>query len=239
MIVKVSELKPNMQVIYKINYPNGKSYIGFSADLKRRMQEHNTPSRNQACDKAIQKYGRITEIEILEFITDISQMEERERYWIAFYDTYKNKEKGYNLTPGGDGSQQLGEDSPKAKLTNEDVYNIRKRRFLKERKKDVYKDYESKISFTGFENIWLGKGYPTIGQEFLIEINSISRQEYSHIANDGLNNGRAKMTLEQIREIRSRYDTGEKLVDIHKDFPFVARNTISRIANRKVYKNVI
>jgi predicted GIY-YIG superfamily endonuclease len=39
--MKVSDLKPNMMVIYKINYPDSKSYIGYSVDLKRRIWEHN------------------------------------------------------------------------------------------------------------------------------------------------------------------------------------------------------
>lgn len=37
MIVKISDLQPNMMVVYKINYKNGKIYIGSTIDLKRRM----------------------------------------------------------------------------------------------------------------------------------------------------------------------------------------------------------
>ena len=40
MIVKISELKNNMSVIYKINYKDGRFYIGLTDDLKRRMSEH-------------------------------------------------------------------------------------------------------------------------------------------------------------------------------------------------------
>lgn len=242
MIVKTSELKPNMMVIYKINYPNGKIYIGFATDLKRRMWEHNTPissslnKKRQICDYAIAKYGKITEVEILEFVTDIKQLEEREKYWIAYYNA-NNKDIGYNITPGGDACDQIGEDNVNAVFTNEQVLDIRKRRFLQERKKDVYKDY-SNISFSTFEKVWLGHGYPNIGQEYLIPTNSISRQEYSSNANSGIKNGRAKCTIEQIKEIRQRYDNGESIASIAKDFTFVKRNTVHRIAHREVYKDV-
>ena len=35
----------NLSGIYKIDFQNGKSYIGKAVDIKRRMQEHNTDKR--------------------------------------------------------------------------------------------------------------------------------------------------------------------------------------------------
>ena len=47
--------------IYKIDFPNGKVYIGLTCDLKRRIKEHNTDSLSSLLPvhKAIKKYGRI------------------------------------------------------------------------------------------------------------------------------------------------------------------------------------
>ena len=60
MTIKTSELEPGVQGIYKINFPNGKIYIGLSIDIKRRIWEHNCPHEDKTpCDKAINKYGRI------------------------------------------------------------------------------------------------------------------------------------------------------------------------------------
>ena len=58
MNLKVDELEQNICCIYKINYPNGKIYIGSTTDLKRRMQEHNrnTHKKLPPCDAAIKKY---------------------------------------------------------------------------------------------------------------------------------------------------------------------------------------
>lgn len=242
MIIKIKELKDNMSVIYKINYKDGKHfYIGFTNDLKRRMSEHINAYKKikykkiQDCDMAIFEQGGLEEIEILEFCKE-KDLANREKYWISYYDAY-NSPLGYNKTKGGDGSDQIGENNPNSVFSNQEVYNIRKRRYLGERKKDVYQDY-SNYSFQTFEKIWLGRGYTEIGKEFLIPSNLKSRQEYSHEANNGLKNGRAKASLEDIKTIRKRYDNGEKIVDILKDFNYLSKSTIRRIALRETFKDI-
>lgn len=238
--IKLTELKNGISGIYKINYPNGKIYIGQSNDIKRRMYEHNNVNRlknhyNAPCDLAIQKYGRIEEIEILEKDIDISLLNERERYWISFYKS-NNKDIGYNLTPGG--SSLKGEEHPKSKLSDEEILDIRKRRFQGERKKDVYKLYENKILFSGFEHIWLGRTAPHIGKEFIIPTNEISRQIYSSIANSGENNGMAKLSKEKVLKIRELYDSGMPVAEIAKIFKEVNKNSIRRVCKRETWKNI-
>lgn len=61
-----------------------------------------------------------------------------------------------------------------AVFTEEQVLDIRKRRYLGERKKDVYLDYAD-YSFGTFEKVWLGRGYSNIGKEYIIPTHSISR----------------------------------------------------------------
>lgn len=239
MIMLVKDLPNNFMCIYKLNYPNGKIYIGLSRDLKRRMYEHNNFNKaKMPCDLAIQKYGKIQEVEILELIEDELLLEEREIYWIKLYHS-NDKNIGYNLTAGGDGSGKANENSPMAVFTNEEVYDIRKRRYVGERKKDVYKDYSNK-SFATFERIWLGRGYPNIGQEFIIPPHSISRQEYSSKANSGLRNGKAKCSIEDIFDIREKYDNGLSIADIYNSYyrNKVSKNTVRRIALRESYKDI-
>ena len=241
MIIRLEKLMYGIQGIYKLNYPNGKIYIGQSCDIKRRMQEHNSLKRlksrsnQQPCDLAIQKYGKFDEIEILEIIKDSKILDEREQYWISYYNS-ANKEIGYNLTPGG--KSIIGEKNPKSKLQDEEVLDIRKRRYSGERKKDVYLSYQDKISFSGFENIWLGRGYTNIGKEFFIPTNTISRQEYSSYANSGEKNGRSKITEKDVKNIRKRYANGDRPSDIAKDYPNVKYVTINRICKKLTWKNV-
>lgn len=237
MIIKVQDLQNNMMGIYKITFPNNKIYIGLSIDIRRRMWEHNNPSSNKTpCDQAINKYGPIKEIEILEFVNDPAQLGIREQYWIQFFNA-TDKTIGYNLTIGGDTSQLFGEQNNAAVFTNAQVLDIRKRRFLGERKKDVYKDYQ-KLSFGTFERVWLGKGYPQVGQEYLIAPHSKTRQEYSSEANDGVKNGRAKCSVEDIIKIRNLYEQGHTYTEIAKQFPSISKSTVRRIALRESYKNV-
>ena len=89
-------------VIYKHTSPDGKCYIGQTRKLGRRWSvksgsgyEHNT----KFCE-AIQRFGWKNFIhEILEDnILTQEEALEREEYWIAFYDSYRN---GYNGNPGG------------------------------------------------------------------------------------------------------------------------------------------
>lgn len=237
-IVKLNELKGGVSGIYKLNYPNGKIYIGLSTDIRRRMWEHNNSKRLEThyetpCDKAIAKYGTFTEVEILEYV-EPDKLNEREQYWIEFYHS-NEKEIGYNLTIGG--AALFGEDAPIAVFTNEQVLDIRKRRFNGERKIDVYQDYKN-FSFGTFERVWLGRGYPTVGQEYLIPTNSIPRQVYSSIANTGEKNNKAKLTEADVRAIRSRFDSGEKVASIAKDYTFVNINSIRRVCNRQTWTHV-
>lgn len=237
MKIKLTDLKKGVMGIYKINFPNGKIYIGLSVDIKRRMSEHNAFTKAKTpCDFAIIKYGKIKEIEILELCEDRKVLPERERYWIEHYNS-TDRNIGYNITKGGNFCGQCGEDNSKAVFTNEEVYNIRKRRFYGERKIKVYEDYSDR-TFNAFEGVWLGKGYPNVGSEFIIETGSITRQEYSSKANSGENNGMAKLTKEDVIKIRERYDNGEKPSKILKDYPFVSKATIMRVCRRVTWKSV-
>ena len=238
MKIKLKDLEDNIPGVYKITYPNGKIYIGISSNIKRRMHEHNYNKHDTIppCDKAIQQYGKIQEIDILEILQDEQLRLNREKYWIAYYDS-TNPEKGYNISKGGMGGLSA-EDSPNAVFTNEQVLDIRKRRYNGERKCNVYKDY-TQFSFSTFEHIWLGRGYSQIGMEYYIQTNSKSRQEYSSNANKGENNNKAKLTEQDVKNIRYRFDNGETWINIHKDYQQVELRTIRRICKRETWKHVL
>ena len=88
--------------IYKItNLKNNKIYIGQSKDIQRRWNEHKYDERhNSPIHNAIKKYGIDNfQFEVIEECS-LQELNEREKYWIEYYDSYNN---GYNLTLGGDG----------------------------------------------------------------------------------------------------------------------------------------
>ena len=91
--------------IYKItNKINGKSYIGQTIQsVKERFYQHCATKCSQAVlnmviHKAITKYGKSNfTIEVIEEV-ESANLNDRERYWIRYYDSYNN---GYNSTEGG------------------------------------------------------------------------------------------------------------------------------------------
>lgn len=94
--------------IYLItNDINSKVYVGQTIQsLKKRFNGHccyskSDKSINMYIKRAIHKYGRDKfHISLLEECS-IESMNEREKYWIDFFDSYN---KGYNLTKGGQDS---------------------------------------------------------------------------------------------------------------------------------------
>ena len=85
--------------IYKITKKsNGKSYVGQSNDINRRFDEHKY-KKELAIDQAIQKYGVAAfDFEILEECL-LEELDSREKYWIAYFNTFKGF--GYNCNEGG------------------------------------------------------------------------------------------------------------------------------------------
>lgn len=96
-----------MAIIYKItNLINNKVYIGQTVrPLQRRWNQHIIDAQNHKNEKnhfhsAIRKYGKQNfKAEVIETCLE-EQLNEKEKYWINFYDSYNN---GYNSTLGGDG----------------------------------------------------------------------------------------------------------------------------------------
>ena len=102
-----------MAWIYCItNDINNKQYIGktYYNTIEQRWKEHLQDYKRREYEKrplydAMNKYGpEHFHIKEIEYISPEINLEEREIYWIAQYDTYKN---GYNATLGGDGKRYL------------------------------------------------------------------------------------------------------------------------------------
>lgn len=103
---------------------NDKVYIGQSINSEERFKSHcKRHYENSIIDASIQKYGKEHFwYEILE--SQIDNYNERERYWIKFYDSLTPN--GYNIRPGGeDPPMYYGENNPASKLTDKDVEKIK------------------------------------------------------------------------------------------------------------------
>lgn len=194
-----------MHVIYKINFSNGKVYVGQTNDFSARRNQHLSDARNNVDYKiyrAMRKYNTTKDdFEIIESNIDSQNLaNEREIYWIAFYDSYHN---GYNSTPGGQsGSYCLGENSHFAKLTEEDVITIRQIRYTKKyQRSEIWELYKSKISESAFGKVWNYESWKHILPELNTEELKVFYKKLRKNAK-GEKNGRSLFTNEEVYNLR-------------------------------------
>ena len=97
-----------MGIIYKIESPSNKVYIGQTIHtLEERIKGHKKSSTNcTLLKRAIDKYGDEMEYEILEEI-DNELLDEREIHWIKYYNSLAPN--GYNCSTGGNNKKELSD----------------------------------------------------------------------------------------------------------------------------------
>ena len=153
--------------IYKIqNLINGKCYIGQARNIKSRWAEHKKTSQNPNdiaynyhLYRSIRKYG--LENFDFEIVAELTQeeytketLDNLEKFFINFYDSFKN---GYNATEGGDDNPnraQLGSKNGRALLDEEEVKYIRECYNAHIPFRKVYEEFQDRISKRGLQKIW-------------------------------------------------------------------------------------
>lgn len=221
--------------IYKItNKINGKSYIGQSSNIERRFLEHMRASAKSRIPfaKAVKKHGK--ENFYLTVLEECSKdrLNEREMYWIGFYETFK---LGYNCNYGGS-QESVGSSNGRAILTEYDVIKIRKY-YLEKNKttKQVYSEYEKKITYNSFMNIWNGNSWSHILPEVYTKDN---REYYSKQASSGERSVFSKFTNEEVLELRTRY-INETAKEIYKGYEdIISYSTLQAMLWGRSYREV-
>ena len=220
--------------IYKItNKLNGDAYIGQSVEIENRLEDHKKPynwnrEENKRLYQAFIQFGLNNfTFEIIEECK-ITELNEKEKDWISFYNTYPNQ---YNMTPGG--QFNAGECHPNHKLTEKDVIDIRIRYSKKERKSEVYLLYKDRIGESGFSKIWKGETWKNIMPEVYTEENK--KFHKNNTANKGSKNGRSKLTEEDVKNIRLRKKNGESLSQVY--LTYSDKLTYKSFANVWSYRN--
>lgn len=246
--MKIYEIKRKIIGIYKINFPNGKSYIGLSNNIKRRINEHFYKDLQLPCHKAINKYySSVNEIEfdILEEIEeeDYILLSKREEYWINYFDTC-NREKGYNLTEGG--IMLLATKNPYAKFNEDEIkqiYNLLQ---------NGYTNIEISLMFNchpdTIGNINIGKTYHNSKLDYPIRkeviraksfdaYNSITKEQYQQVVDYLLNTDIPISTIADLVQINlstcHRINQGKTHQDISLSYP-LRKPTRHKINNSEV-----
>lgn len=198
----------DMGLIYRItNTVNNKVYIGLTTvSLEKRWNGHMNGARyntKHPLYNAMRKYG--VDNFIMEKIDETNDFEELgllERKYIKEYDS-TNREKGYNITHGGESNQLDG--NPRARLTVDEVIKIR----------EIYNECEigckkcwemfkyTGISYDAFEKIYEGKTWKSIMPEIYNEENKIKHRKF--YGKKGSENNNALLTDNEVMEIREYY----------------------------------
>ena len=113
------------RTIYKLIFPDRKVYIGLASISHKRIEGHKSEAYaktdgewtcNNRCKTAIRDFGwDNVKVEIMEFVPKWTSLRDRECYWIAQYQSWKD-EYGYNSNKGGGGVIQHTEET-KAKMS--------------------------------------------------------------------------------------------------------------------------
>lgn len=231
LFMKTKDCPIRISGIYKIDFPNNKSYIGKAVDIKRRIKEHNTDQRQPILYSAITKYfnNNIEEFTILEYVPDRNKLTEREQFYINYYHT-NNKKYGYNLTIGGDGAS-LGTLNVASKFSEEDLLTIKK--LLETTDMPIYKIAEkyncNRNTINRFDK----------GETYFNESYSYPLRKNKYKPKSGSNNGNAKIDentyqniVKDLKELKLSAD------EICKKYN-IANSTLCNLNNGRTYKHNI
>ena len=161
----------NMYVYKIINVINRKSYIGITNNIEDRFNFHrkryNKLSKAEYIEKPLYKAFRKYGIENFKFLVlyDNLSLEEAKIKEVELIKKFKTlvHENGYNVTKGGDWRSNSGENNNTTKLTEKEVLDIRSKIESGENIKVVYAQYANKITFSGFQGIYLGRNWKYLG----------------------------------------------------------------------------
>lgn len=106
-----------MYTVYSHVFPNGKRYIGITmCELEKRWGNGHNYTTCRLVDRAIKKYGwENINHAVLDTAETKELAEEKEKYWISFYNSNDPK-CGYNILPGGDVATNEITDEMRVKL---------------------------------------------------------------------------------------------------------------------------
>lgn len=234
--------------IYAIkNKMNNKMYIGQSVNVNKRKSYHlwllrNNSHFNPKLQNAFNKYGEENfEFVILEKCNK-EELDDKEIEYISRYNTTNN---GYNICEGGGGSlgRTLSEET-KQKISNanigrkqDEIAKKRKSKAMKELWKTA--EYRKKMKQRPKPKPWnKGRRLTEEEKKHLSEKLKGRRitEEHKkklHELYKGEKSLTAKLTEQQVIEIRLRFLKGEKQCDIKKDYQVSAQTIYDIVRNRR------
>lgn len=229
--------------IYSLtNTENGKRYIGRSTNLEKRKNTHFWRLRththpNNHLQRAYNE-GQRFDFEVLEYCA-VDALNDREIYWIAYYNTFSAN--GYNQCKGGasvlgrklsaEGRAKISQKNSGRKMSPE---SIKKRGAARaEHLKDpkFREEYLKKVRSHPSNNPWKGKHLSEehrkhIGESLKGRFVSQKHKDKLRELYSGEKSITAKLTIDEVVEMRLRFFNGEKRMSIAKSYPQISPQTI-------------
>jgi len=264
-LFKCSTKYKKVMGIYKItNIINNKFYICSAVNIYDRFLHHRKRLRgnyhnNIYLQRAFNKYGEDNfTFEVIEIVEDKSVLLNREQYWLDYTQCY-NEDIGYNLAYNAK-SPMLGKkwteehkkkfiESRKCmKLSKEHIEALRKANVGKALSKEVkikisesckkawtddMRENQSRIMKERWKN---DKGFIELHKNKEITISEEGRRSISE-KKRGSKHHNAKLTEEDVKEIKTMLKNGVSRNDIMKMFNVSYKN-LSKIATGKTWSHV-
>jgi len=228
-------------IIYKTtNLLNGKIYIG-----QTRKNNENYYGSGKLISKAIKKYGKDNFLkEILCRCNSLEELNKMEVYWISYYNS-TNNDIGYNIEKGGASDHFVkNRKNNKYIFTQKHKENISKgsknKIITKKHRENIAKNHHD---VSGEKNPMYNKKHSQTVKDFIKELNTgrvVSKDTRALLSSQrkGEQNSNAKLTKNQVVEIRKKYlEDGLSLHELAKLY-HVQYPCIHKIVQYKTWKNV-
>ena len=122
-------------------------------------------------------------------------------------------------------------------LEYDEIISLRKRYANGEYWREVYKDYKwAYENEWSFYNVYTGRSYKLIMPEVFTEEN---KKKHHGLTKQGARNPKAKLSEEEVIEIRKLHENGISNSELYKAFPQVSTVSIRDIINGKTWKHLL
>ena len=226
--------------IYKIEFPNGKKYIGLTTtSLKQRKEKHKSYAKNndtKCLCNAIRKYKMIDTFELIEIdkANTIDELYEKEIEYIKLYNSYYKNGKGYNMTYGGDGTHgYIFTEEDKLKISEGLKQNYEEHPELIQKLSDSHKKFHKENPDAGKEHGQRMIQYYIDNPEAREKVKEKSKEQWGSLEARKAQSDRKLQHFENNPEAGKEH--GEKMKQLFKDNPELIKKILDGKGKNKPF----